>query len=1121
MLTGITGSLVSSASLESALAPVLDREGTTEDRRRGRRLHAWWRRAHARIGPASSPRAILDVGALPLLERLDYQVLHLEPLHAGFIGVIGHDHTPLVVIRTTTWGAAADNAWRDVVRAGRFAGTDWGLVYTGSHLRLVHATRAWSRRHLDADLAVALADARSAQAVSWLFGIDAVTGGEAPSRLQALLHHSERRGVTVRASLGRGVLDALDGLVAALGASGATRQQPDAPASFDAALIIVYRLLFLLFAEAHAMVPTWHPIYRDAYTIDRLCRRAQTTRSAVGIWEALQAISRLAHAGCRAGDLTVTAFNGRLFAPWHAPAAARAVVPDPVIARALLAVATTHTGHARERVRFEDLDVEQLGAVYERVLEYEPAHSRGGLTLARTSTTRKATGSFYTPRSMTEFLVRRTLHPLVDGRTPDEILALRVVDPAMGSGAFLVAATRYLTAALERAEHECGDWPKSGRPDGHRAELARLVAQRCVYGVDLNPMAVQLARLSLWLATLARDRPLTFLDHHLATGDSLMGAWLHDVVGRAPVRHTRRRGREWTPSLFDAGPAEHLAAWVVPERLRLAEDPGDSLDAVRRKERALDALTAADAPLARWKAAADFWCAAWCGDEPPVTAGLYADVVAWLTGRATALQARQIAAVAERGARTAREQRFFHWELEFPEVFLGPTGHRRMGAGFDAVLGNPPWDVLRADAGDAADRRASRRSSVAARRFFRDAGLYRLQGSGHANRYQQFVERALHLLRPGGRLGLILPSGFATDTGSGPLRRAVFDEVTIDRCLGFDNRRGIFPIHRDVRFLLVTGTHGGSTDQLTGAFGWDSPERLDQLPDHVRDDPPAARSVALSRTVLAAWDPDGLSVPLIADPADLDLLAHARGAAAPLADPSGWNVRFGRELNASDDKPHFVRRPSPPATDRWLPIIEGKHIEPFRVRAAMSRLVIARDTAATLIEPARSFERHRVAYRDVASATNRLTLIAAILAPGCLSTHTLFCLKSPLARADQYALVGLLNSLPVNYLVRLHVTTHVTTAVMARLPVPRPAPASPAHRLLATLAKRLERQALNDVDSYARLNALVAHLYRLSSAQYAHIVSTFPLLPAALRERCLLEYERATEAPSHREEGRG
>ena len=158
----------------------------------------------------------------------------------------------------------------------------------------------------------------------------------------------------------------------------------------------------------------------------------------------------------------------------------------------------------------------------------------------------KSTGSFYTPQSLTDYVVRRTLHPLVAEAPAERILHLRLVDPAMGSAAFLVSACRYLARAYERAlirEDACGE---SDIDEGDRAGFRRQIAQRCLFGVDLNPTAVQLARLSLWLATLSANKPLTFLDHRLVCGDSLLGASPVDIARQPPTagRRIRAAGRD-------------------------------------------------------------------------------------------------------------------------------------------------------------------------------------------------------------------------------------------------------------------------------------------------------------------------------------------------------------------------------------------------------------------------------------------------------------------------------------------------------------------------------------------------------------------------------------------------
>jgi hypothetical protein len=1097
MIPGIAGHLLSHGYLEQQVLASPCDAGAVDAF--ARTLDRWWRRAAATLGPASSPRAVLDIAALPLFDVLGFSAAGVSPWPGGHFGTLNSSRRPQApaIFLSVPWDAPPMASWREAVRASLASGARWALVTSGTRLVVVDARRAWAPRYLEFDLDVVRRHRSAAGVLHSLVSGAALDDGPR-GRLDRAVRESDRLGVQVCRSLGGGVLDAVEALAAALD----QRRRRDVAAAqvVEQALIIVYRLLFFLFAEARGLVPIWHEIYREAYSIDTLSRRLGERPDLPGVWATVQAISRLAHAGCRAGDLDVTAFNGRLFSPAHAPLAEYPHLSDGVVRRAVLALATTSSSDGMRPVAYQDLGVEQLGSVYERVLEYEPVRSRGSLTLQRTSLARKTSGSFYTPRTITDFLVRRTLAPLVDGCPADRILQLRIVDPAMGSGAFLVAACRYLADRLERALIDEGRWSAGDAGPADRAALRRRVAERCVFGVDLNPTAVQLARLSLWLSTLAADKPLTFLDHHLVCGDSLVGAGLRDLA--MPFS----RGGPATPlPLFEQDAAGVLARDVLPQRSRIALDPSDSADAVRRKERALAALTLDGGPLKRWKLAADLRCAALLDPHLAGSGALYADLQRHVLGDRTSLRAAQLDPLVDRAAGLAAARGCLHWDLTFPEVFFDGDGRERPDAGFDAVIGNPPWDMVRADSGDREARTAARGATAALLRFVRTSGGYARPGTGHVNRYQLFAERALQLVRPGGRLGMLLPSGVQTDVGSAPLRRALLDGCTVDTWLGFDNRDGIFPIHRSLRFIVFAATRGARTERLSYACGLRDPAVLDEQPDAARAAADAAR-VTLDRALLDRWDPDGLSIPEAGAPLDLAIIAQAMDAAPPLASEEGWGVRFGRELNATDHRKHFAGIPRNAASENpdVLPVLEGKHVEPFRVRTEAATLGIRRGSAARLIDPSLSYERPRIAYRDVAAAGNRLTLIAALLPEGALSTHTLFCQKTRLAARSQWCLLGLLNSLVANYLVRLQVTTHVTVSMMARLPVPRPAAGSAAFREIEALARRLSIDGIaGSPDAYARLNAVVAGLYGLTVDQYAHVVRTFPLLPDDLRARCV------------------
>jgi hypothetical protein len=411
--------------------------------------------------------------------------------------------------------------------------------------------------------------------------------------------------------------------------------------------------------------------------------------------------------------------------------------------------------------------------------------------------------------------------------------------------------------------------------------------------------------------------------------------------------------------------------------------------------------------------------------------------------------------------------------------------------------------MIRADAGSADDRARSRTAVSQFLKFTREAGVYAARSDGHTNRYQLFVERSIALTRQGGRIGLVLPGGLATDHSSALLRRKLLTECDVDAIVGFENHRAIFPIHRSVRFLLLTAARGSPTRTISCRLGEHEPARLEPL-----DEEPADRSpwftVRLSPELLARISGDGLAIPQLRHPLDLTILERAVTLFPPLGSHAGWGIRFGRELNATDDRRHFQPRGA------GIPVLEGKHIGPFRTDVGSARYSVARKDLRQLL-PNAPYNRPRLAYRDVASATNRLTLIAAILPEGCVSTHTLFCLRTALPLRAQHFLCGLLNSFVLNYLVRLRVTTHVTTAIVERLPVPRLNEVPAAFREISSLARLLSRR--DDPAAAARLQATVAALYQLTVEEFEYVLSTFPLVDK--KERAAALRRLIAEARGH------
>jgi hypothetical protein len=1108
MPEGVSGTLVS----EYYLAEVLHREFAGELGEAGREgaqtaLRRWWREAGRSLGPVTSLRTVFDVAALPLVRLLGFGTSSPCPcpsagaLIAELCAPEGGPSRTFPLLLVAGWGDSLSSTWRRAVLETLAAGTSWCLSTNGRAIRLTDTRHSCSRRHLQFDLE-ALVESGPAFAAFWAllradaFDPAAERGAPLAPLVDRIVAASANQTVGVCRSLRTGVLDAVSELMGGFLPKrhrARPAAEPDLPALHEQALTIVYRTLFLLFAESRGLVPTWHPTYRRSYSMEAARALAESRGPARGLWETLQAMSRLAHAGCRAGTLRVTPFNGRLFAPALAPAGETERPGDERARRMLLSLTTAPgaRGAPRARIVYRDLGVEQLGSVYEAVLDYRPVvapasepaeRGAAGVRLVAGSGLRKATGTFYTPSSITEFIVRRALSPLARDAAPERILSLRVLDPAMGSGAFLVAACRYLASAYEEALVAGGRYHPSDIGDAERRTFRRLVAQHCLYGVDLNPMAVQLARLSLWLATLAPDRPLTFLDHRLLVGDSLLGASLDDVARRPfPGARSSPRGPERaTLPLFEGDETGAAVRAVLPGRLRLASEPDDTVGAVREKERLLATLGGSLSPIARWKRIADAWCALAfgldSGARPP--ASLFPPLADHLAGRRSSLPAPVADRWRAEAAATALAHHFFHYALEFPEVFFDEAGRPRDDAGFDAVLGNPPWDMIPA-------------SRLA--RFARDSGVYRVPSDGHRNLFQLFVERAIRLARDGGRVGLVVPSGLLTDCGCAPLRRLLLERCDVDALVSFDNTDRIFPIHRSVRFVVFTATTGTSSGRLPCRVGERSAAALDRIPDSGGAE---HFPLVLTPALLERVSGDQLSVPDLRSAADLTLLEQLVAAAPPLESRAGWNVRFGRELNATDDQALFGKGHA------GMPVVEGKHLQPFRLRLPDDVARIRPEAVPALGARAAWFARPRLAYRDVACATNRLTSIAAIVPAGHATVHTVFCLKTPLGEAAQWFLCGMLNSLVVNYLVRLRVATHVTAGIVARLPVPRPPDHSPAFRRIAWLARRLGGSAHPERDRcYGLLQAEAAWLYGLTGDQLDHVLAGFPLIGEDTKRR--------------------
>ncbi len=1110
-LPGVSGTLFPSRYLVDHLPDdAAEAFASAPAHRRPLRLAAWWRRIAETCGPATGLRALSDLVAMPLMGALGFRAA--DPAfgpHAASWRLLtpGRTSVGLVVL---PWATGPSGAWRRPAALARALGTRWCFIVAPPFLSLVAARGHAIRESVDFTWPDVL-DARSLAVLSTIAHAGAFEGtndGGAP--IDALAARAMAFQDRVRGDLQKGVVAALATLVG-VPCPGHGAATP--AAAFDEALTVIYRILFLLFAEARELVPHAHPLYREAYAIGALCRQARTNARGTGLWEGLAAVTRLSRIGCRTDELIVRPFNGRLFARAAAPSLeARSVrrgptristIRDAAMRETLVALATRQRRDGREDICYADLGVEQLGAVYERVLDIDPAAFQAksasppvgrlrprpaGSPVSR----RKRTGSFYTPLPLAEFVVRRTLSPLVSGRLAGQILALRVVDPAMGSGAFLVAACRFLAAAYERALIDDGECTEADVGERERADFRRLVAERCLVGVDVNPVAVQLARLSLWLATLAHGKPLGFLDHRLRVGNSLMGIAPEDLV-RTPRRH--RPARPSALPLLDDPELERSLRQVARPLIGLVERRDDTVADVHAKAASWAALTDRRSPLASWRLACHLWCARWFWPgRPPSPQELHAAIDGVLARDAT-LSPVQLAAWTHTAQSLAASHRMFHWPLEFPDVFYDAAGRPKPDAGFDAVIGNPPWEMLRREA--TGEQAPDDRPDRAIVRFIRESGLYPDCDRGHVNLYQPFLERAIDIARPAGRVGLVLPWGLAADAGAAALRGRLLDRCRTDTLVGLDNAKALFPIHPGLRFLVVVTSAGGRTIQINARFGVRTAEALDGLSEGGSEQ--AERSsypVRLTRETIGLVGGAGLRIPDVRRMDDLAFAERVARTHPPFGAREGWHLQFGRELNATENGAAFGAF--------GLPVIEGKHIGRFRVDAAASARRVTRVAARRLL-PDERFGRPRLAYRDVSGVSNRWSLIAAVVPADVVTTHTLFCLRDPPPEEQQHFLCGLFNSFVLNALVRMLMSGHVTTSLIEALPGPVWA-GTRAQRAVARLARRLAA-APNRATS-AALQAVVADLYGMDRETFARLLEMFPLVPAADRHAAQRAFAR-------------
>ena len=929
----------------------------------------------------------------------------------------------------------------------------WGILTNGDTWRLYdHKSRPRSTSYFEASLGSILGldePDHGLRLFHLMFRRASFTPQDeaATSFLEAALAEGKRYEQRVAKDLSRVVFDEVfPRLIRAMAAS----PDDDLMTIRNAALVFLYRLLFILYAEDRGLLPVNDARYDDYglrkslrdQIADRMSRFDVFSSTATNYYDHLMNLFRLIDRGDR--SIGLPPYNGGLFAPAAAPILDEVQLPDSVVASVVYELSHTQTVEdgqlVRHFVNYRDMSVQQLGSIYERLLERQPTRSEfGEISIQPNPYARKDSGSFYTPQDLVDLIVEKTLRPLAEERlqtfrqkseslakdrrskdvrhdelrkldAAEAVLDLKVLDPAMGSGHFLVTAVDFLSdyiADLVESTPAVPDWlggeyvsPLRERVESIRRDILqragdsgwivdesqltdqaiirRMVLKRCIYGVDKNAMTVELAKVSLWLHSFTVGAPLSFLDHHLRCGDSLLG--MRVAEGTQELR--RLAGLSAQSAI--------AGAEMATEGMQRIEEMSDSDVAEVQESSTL--FQAVEETTAELRALLDFlhglrWH----------TAGMNRNTrVSYESPLVEALEQRPfeayrlLAAGSDDGGELtnsfqetwgraksiARREGFLHWEVAFPGVWRNWQDSRPDG-GFDAVIGNPPWDRIKlqevewfairdsevAHATTAAKRSAlirrlrNQKASLigdfdAAKRraeelasLLKASGDYPLLFSGDVNLYSLFVERAMNLVKRDGFVGLLTPSGIYADRNAANYFKTVSTSGRIAGLYDFENKKIFFSdVHASFKFCaLIFGGESRSFPEAECAFFLHDTETI--------NDP--ERCFPLAPEDFARVNPNTATAPVFRTRRDSEITIGIYERHPVLVNRSrgqegkAWPVRYHTMFHMTNDSGLFRTAEQleaegfyPVEGNRWkrgeelyLPLYQGRMIHQFDHRA--------------------------------------------------------------------------------------------------------------------------------------------------------------------------------------------
>ena len=727
-------------------------------------------------------------------------------------------------------------------------------------------------------------------------------------------------------------------------------------------LKLVYRLLFLMVSEERNLVgptdPQKEPIYFKFYSVNRLRELSHSFIPGLSkpfdLWENLLVTFKLYSDEGYGEKLSIAPLNGDLFGTNAIPLFEKCKLYNKDLLDAIKQISQYEDNGNKRRINYLALDVEELGSVYESLLDFHPVmqvHDESNIEFQLVfGSERKTTGSYYTNHDLVHELIQSALVPLIkrvtekqisDDQKVKELLNLKVCDPAAGSGHFLLAAARRI--AEEVAKIRSGeDYPT---PTEYNI-AKRDVIQRCIYGVDLNPLAVDLCKLALWLEGHTKGKPLSFLDHRIKNGNALIGAFSYEQIKKGIPDEAfnavtgddkevgkyfkKRNKEERTGGTFDLfGPRMSVATENEIKFLASGFSQFDNLsiettEDYHKAEDEFIKLKRSAQWLREWHMA-NIWTYAFFApltDMNDRTVPTYEQLLDYMANP-NSPNAKLIGKADE----SAMKNKFFHWFLEFPEVFAK--------GGFDCILGNPPWEKIQPEE---QQYFASRNPVVALANgndrkkmikklektnpflfqdwmefkkeienqsiFIRNSHRYLYSNEGKINTYSLFTELGWQLMNNLGQGGLIVQTGIATDDSNKKLFMNLIQGKHLVSFIDFENKEALFPsVHREQRFCLLTITNIINHENQTKFAFWLS------LPQQLEDD---YRFFELGREEISLLSPNTGNCPMFRSRNEAEIVLKMYRDKTVLVNDvtpvNNWPIEFCQFVNMTSDSENFIDR---------------------------------------------------------------------------------------------------------------------------------------------------------------------------------------------------------------------